>query len=228
MPESAGGANIEVAHHLSEHKEQPQSRAHEILEIVEAIVLAVVAIATAWSGYQAALWTGHQAELYGLAGRYRTQSEEAMVTANQERLYNASTVVEWLKAEASGQKKLADLFERRFLPEFRPAFESWKKTDPLNNPNAPAGPFFMSEYRSAKSEEAAKLSEQATETFERGNQAREHSDQYVRVTVTLATVLLLMAISQRFKTQAVRVGLAVLAVLLLCGPIIRILTLPRA
>jgi len=228
MPEGAGGANIEVAHHLSEHKEHSQSRAHEILEIVEAIVLAAVAVCTAWSGYQAALWTGHQAELYGLASRYRVEAEGAATTANQERLYNASTVVEWLKAEANGQKKLSDLFERRFLPEFRPAFESWKKTDPLNNPDAPPGPFFMPEYRSAKTEEAAKLSDQATETFERGNHARERSDDYVRVTVMLATVLLLTAISQRFKTHAVRVGLAVLAALLLCFPLYRILTLPRA
>ena len=228
MPESAGGANVEVARHLSEHKAEPHGLAHEVLEIAEAIVLAVVAIATAWSGYEAALWTGHQAELYGLASRHRVQAEGAATYANQERLYNASTVVEWLKAEANGQKKLADLFERRILSEFRPAFESWKKTDPLNNPNAPAGPFIMPEYRSAKSEEAAKLGEQATEAFERGNQAREHSDQYVRVTVTLATVLLLMAISQRFKTHGVRIALAVVAVLLLCNPLYRILTLPRA
>ena len=69
---------------------------------------------------------------------------------------------------------------------------------------------------------------QATETFERGNQARDHSDQYVRVTVTLATVLLLMAISQRFKTHGVRIALAVVAVLLLCNPLYHILTLPRA
>jgi len=229
MPESVGGANIEVAHHLGEHSEHAESRAHQILEICEAIVLAIVAISTAWSGYQAALWTGKQAESYGLASRYRVEAEGAMTTANQERLYDASTVVEWLKAEANGQKKLADLFERRFLPEFRPAFESWKKTDPLSNPNAPPGPFFMPEYRSARSEEASKLSEQATKTFERGDQEREHSDQYVRVTVTLATVLLLMAISQRFKTQAVRVALAGVAVLLLIGPIYRLLfVLPRA
>ena len=86
----------------------------------------------------------------------------------------------------------------------------------------------MPEYRSAKTEKAAKLNEQATETFEQGNQARERSDDYVRVTVMLATVLLLTAISQRFKTQSVRVGLAVLAALLLCFPLYRILTLPRA
>src|SRR5271166_5824490 len=200
MPESAGGSNIELAHHLSEHTAPSQSLAHQILEIAEAIVLAVVAVTTAWSGYQAALWTGHQAELYGLASRYRVEAEGAATTANQERLYNASTVVEWLKAEANGQKRLSDLFERRFLPEFRPAFEAWKKTDPLNNPDAPPGPFFMPEYRSAKTDEAARLNEQATQAFDQGDQAREHSDKYVRVTVTLAlaTVLLLMAISQRF------------------------------
>ncbi len=228
MPESVGGSTVEVAHHLSEHQDHSQSRAHQILEIAEAIVLAVVAIATAWSGYQAALWTGHQAELYGLASRYRVQAEGAATAANQERLYNASTVVEWLKAEATGQKRLADLFERRLLPELLPAFQAWKKLDPLNNPKAPPGPFFMPEYRSAKAEEANQLNDKATETFEQGNRARERSDDYVRVTVMLATVLLLTAISQRFKVPAVRSGMAVLAALLLCVPIYRIITLPRA
>lgn len=228
MPEGAGGSNIEVAHHLSEHKEHPQSLAHEILEIAEAIVLAVVAITTAWSGYQAALWTGHQAELYGSSTRLRVQAEGAATTANQERLYNASTVVEWLKAEESGNQKLADIFERRFLPEFRPAFDAWKKTDPLNNPAAPPGPQLMAEYHSSTAEKAAKLNEEASETFERGNQARERSDAYVRVTVMLATVLLLTAVSQRFKMHAVRVGMAGIAALLLCIPLYRLLTLPRA
>jgi len=226
MPET-GGSTVEVAHHLGEHKGHASSRAHEILEIIEAIVLAIVAIATAWSGYQAALWDGRQDELYGESTRLRVQAEGATTTANQERLYDASTVVEWLKAEAGGQKKLADLFERRFLPEFRPAFEEWKATDPLNNPGAPAGPFYMPSYRSSKADEAERLNKEAGDVFERGTAARRHSDQYVRVTVILATVLLLTAISQRFKTHAVRVGLAVVAALLLLIPLYRILTLPR-
>ena len=46
--------------------------------------------------------------------------------------------------------------------------------------------------------------------------------------MTLATVLLLLAISQRFKTRGVRLGLLVVAVLLLCFPIYRIFMLPRA
>jgi hypothetical protein len=223
-----GDYNIDVAHHLSEHRKSSTSVGHEILEIIEAVVLAVVAISTAWTGYQAALWTGHQSELYGLASRHRVQAEAATITANQERLYNAATVAEWLKAEAQGQTKLAELFERRLLPDFRPAFEAWKKMDPINNPAAPANPESMTDFHSPKTEEAARLNQQATETFEQGNVARQHSDEYVRVTVTLATVLLLMAISQRFKVHAIRVGLAIVATLLLCFPLYRIFTLPRA
>src|ERR1700758_3852516 len=120
MPE-AGDSNIEIAHHLTEGGESSRSPQHVIVEIAEAVVLAVVAVATAWCGYQAALWTGQQAVLYGQASKLRVQGEGTANYANQERLYNASTVVEWLKAEAQGNKKPADLFERRFLPEFRPA-----------------------------------------------------------------------------------------------------------
>ena len=43
----------------------------------------------------------------------------------------------------------------------------------------------------------------------------------------LATVLLLTAISQRFRTHSVRIGLAVLAALLVCIPLWRIIMLPR-
>jgi len=221
------GSNVEVAQFLSEHKHSRSSREHEVLEIVEAIVLAIVAIATAWSGYQSELWAGHQAELYGEASKLRVEAEGAASYANQERLYNASTVVEWLKAKAAGNQKLADLFERRVLPELLPAFEAWKNTDPLNNPEAPAGPQLMAEYRSSKTKEAANLNAAATATFSKGNEARQHSDRYVRATVSLATVLLLIAISQRFTIRRVRVGLTVFAMLLLSFPLYHLLSLPR-
>ncbi len=229
MPES-GGMNIELAQQLSERRGHPgpePSRLHEILEIVEAIVLALVACATAWSGYQAARWDSQQSQLYGRSSRLRVEAAEFSVRSNQERQYNAANVNEWLKAEAHGEKNLADLFERRFLPEYRPAFEAWKKTDPLHNPNAPAGPLLMPEYRDSNAAEFTRLDHEATELFEQGTSARETGDHYVRVTVTLATVLLLTAIGQRFRAHKIRLALIVLAALLLCLPLLRILTLPR-
>jgi hypothetical protein len=231
MPESEG-SNIAVAHHLTEqhalHHELSPSLVHHILEVGEAIVLAAVAIATAWSGYQAALWTGHQSELYGVSSKLRIEAQGLKDEADQERFYNAVTVVEWLKAKLHNERELTDLLERRFLPELRPAFDAWKRTDPLNNPAAPPGPTFMLEYHSSKRAEEARLDREAANLFEQGNTAQQHSDDYVRVTVTLATVLLLIAVSQRFKIHVVRLGLGVVATCLLCFPIYRIFTLPRA
>jgi len=224
-----GGANIEIAHKLNESEGQgaPQSRWHEALEVVEAIVLALVAICTAWSGYQAAKWDGMQDELYEQSTRLRVQAQGLAARGGQEQLYDASTVVEWIKAEAAGNRKLAELFERRFRPEAKVAFEAWTKTDPLNNPNAPQGPLMMPEYHNANLEASAKRTDEATELFERGTAARATSDKYVRVTVVLATVLLLVAISQRFKSRMVRTGLAVVAFALLCVPLVRLVILPR-
>jgi hypothetical protein len=193
MPE-AGGANIEVAHHLNEadeHEPHTRSRAHQIVEVIEAVLLAIVAITTAWSGYQAARWDSVQSELYGRSSRLRIQGQALDIVSNQAKQYDAATVADWVKAEADGKTKLADFFERRLLPEFQPAFQAWKKTDPLHNPQAPVGPALMPNYRDLRSEDAAKKNQDATELFERGTQARERADDYVRLTVFLATVLLL-------------------------------------
>jgi hypothetical protein len=230
MPET-GEANIEIAHYLGHgnpHGQGHSSRPHEILEIIEAIVLALVAVSTAWGGYQAARWDSQQDELYEQSTKLRVEAQGLEVRSNLERQYDASTVVEWLKAEVHGEKDLARLFERRVRPEFNAAFEAWKKTDPIHNPSAPAGPTLMQEYTNSKAEEAARLNREASEIFERGTIARERGDQYVRMTVTLATVLLLTAISQRFRTHKIRVALMALAFLLLCFPLWRIITLPRA
>jgi hypothetical protein len=71
------------------------------------------------------------------------------------------------------------------------------------------------------------LDHEATELFEQGTKARETGDQFVRATVALATVLLLAAISQRFKDERIRLALIVIAALLFCYPMWSILTLPR-
>ena len=229
MPE-AGGANIEIAHKLNEgeeHAPQHKSKWIETLEIVEAVLLAMVAIATAWSGYQSARWDGLQDELYAKSTRLRVEGQALQTRSGQEQAYDASVVAEWIKAKADGNEKVAALFERRFLPEFLPAFEAWKNTDPLTNPNSPPGPMMMPQYRNANAEGAIKRGEEANQAFEQGAAARAISDRYVRATVLLATVLLLVAISQRFRTRGVRMGLAILALLLLCFPLYRLLTLPR-
>lgn len=228
MPEG-GGKNIEIAHELNKPREEPQmpARPHQIVEVVEAIILSLIAVATAWSGYQAARWGSEQAVLYGRSSRLRIEAQTLQVENNQAKQYNAATVASWLEAESRGDRKLAEFYERRVFPEFKPAFEAWKKTDPLNNPTAPAGPLLLPEYHDVRGEAAAAAGNEATDAFERGTRARTVADEYIRATVGLATVLFLTAMGQRFRSLRIRAAVLTVAFLILCLPLWHILTLPR-
>jgi hypothetical protein len=147
--------------------------------------------------------------------------------AGEERLYDSDTFNSWLTAKLDGKEQAAGFFERRFRDEYRVAFTTWLGTDPFNNTQAPAGPIFMPEYHNAKHEQFLGLNKQAAEIAEQGTKSGETGDQYVRITVLLATVLLITAIGQRFRFKFVRVVFMILACLLLCLPLLRLLMLPR-
>jgi hypothetical protein len=225
MPETVPPG--EVAHTLSHHHGASAGEKHaERIEIVEAILLAIVAIATAWSGYQTGRWDGDQAHLYGLANKERAAQNRATTRDGQQLLFNTSTLGFWLQEKAAGDEKAARLFERRFLPEYRIAFNAWLKTDPLSNPHAPAGPSLMPQYHSATAEQAAKADERASAYFEQGTQAREQGDRYLRNTVLLGTVLFLTALAQKFKITRVRLSLLGVAGALLVVALYFVFTYP--
>jgi hypothetical protein len=219
----------EVGHALGhKHGEEFAQRHHGLIEIAEAVLLAVVAVATAWSGYQTGRFDGKQAHLYGLSNKYRAEANRAAALSGQQKLYDTTTFGFWFQEKAEGHRASAALFERRFRPEYRVAFEAWLRTDPFHNPNAPAGPLLMPQYRNAQEQRAAKFDEMAAVAFDEGTHAREEGDRYLRNTVLLATVLFLVALAQKFTVRKVRVGLLVVCGILLVIAVVFIGTYPRA
>jgi hypothetical protein len=222
-------ANAEIAHHLSEHGEQRQKeRRHEAVEILEAVLLSLVAVLTAWSGYQAARWDGDSARDYATASRLRIESDQYFARSGQTLDYNAGTFNTWLEATVRGENKLAALMVKRFTPEYRSAFKAWLALDPLHDPKAPPGPRYMPEYKDPLADKSAELSKQSSEAFAGGVHAREKGEKYVRATVILATVLFLIALGQRFDVRGVRYGLICVSGILLAYGVVLIMTLPRA
>jgi len=223
------GHNVEAAHALSEHhpSSDSPSRRTEILEIVEVVLLAIVAVATAWSGYQAAKWDGEQAFEYGTSSRLHAQANQVATLGGQQRLLDVSTFNTWIQAHEDGNEKLAALYVKRFSPEYLVAFRAWLKTHPFSNPNAPAGPIFMPEYHNSKAELAAKLDAEGTAAFDQGTRDRDTADRYVRQTVLLATVLFLVAIAQRFRVRGVRIAAGILAATLMVYAVGGVIALPR-
>jgi len=184
-------------------------------------------VATAWSGYQAAQWAGKRAEEYAKANRIRVTAGGLATLAGQERIYDSDTFNSWLAAKLDGKAQAAEFFERRFRDEYRPAFTAWLRTDPFDNAQAPPGPIFMPDYHNAKHEQFLELTKQAAEMADQGTKSGETGDQYVRITVLLATVLLITAIGQRFRFKAARVAFMILAWLLLSLPLWQLLVLAR-
>lgn len=226
MPEDL---NAEIAETLvsPEGRRTTKTRWEETVEIIEALLLAFVAVATAWSGYQAARWDGRQAELYGRASTTRNEADQALTLGGQQRLLDVSTFNTWIEAQSEGRRDLMALYERRFSPEFKVAFDAWIALDPLSNPDAPPGPSFMPEYENPLLKEGARLNDLSDRTFDEGTESRHQADQYIRTTVVLATVLFLLALSQRFLIRRVRIGVVVVAAALMVYGLVTILAFPR-
>jgi len=226
---SEGNANAELAAHLREHQPAPDGHVRlEILEILEAVLLAIVALSTALSGYQAAKWDGASSRDYATSSRLRVQSEQASLSSNQTIIYDSGTLTAWLQADTSGNAKLAKILARRFTPNYEVAFKAWLKTDPLTNPKAPPGPRYMPQYKDPLAAQSVALSKQATQRYSAGIDDRETADKYVRLTVILAAVLFLVAVGQRFKVRRVRLAVLGIAGVFLAYSIVLIATYPRA
>lgn len=205
----------------------PQQRWEKVVEILEVAVLAAVAIATSFSGFQGTQWGGEQARLYGLASTTRFEADAASTLGGQQLVADSSIFTGWLQAHAAGDRELESLLEKRFSPDYAAAFQSWLGTDPFTDPNAPPGPGYMPGFENPLTTKAASLNAEASVYFADGTEARETANKYVRQTVLFATVLFLIAIAQRFRLRGVRIGANALALAVLVFAVYGLASLPR-
>jgi hypothetical protein len=185
------------------------------LEVISAALLAVVAVTTAWSGYQAARWNGVQAAQYGIASAKRVEASRAATRAGQLVLYDLNLVNGWLDATQAGRPDLADAYRRRFREGFRPVFDAWLALDPLRNPAAPPGPTHMPGYVAALEAEADGLEAEAARAFVAGQAANGNSTRHVQNSVVLAVVLFCVTIARGFEWPPARRALLIVAAAML-------------
>ena len=222
MPEHV---HVHVPHELSEPGEATSNR-ERWLEIAAALMLSLATLGIAWSGYQAAKWSGLQAQRYTQASTARSFANRAATLGAQDRTQDLLNFNRWLEVSTEGNTELTDLYERRFRDEFRPAFEEWKAEDPLHNKDAPASPLLLKSYKLGNVEKADKLNKLGDVRFEQGKEATEHADNYVFVTVFFAIVLFFAGISLRFTWLPMRLLILGMGAVILMYGGIRLLSLP--
>jgi hypothetical protein len=218
-----------VHQHVPEELQEPWHAGtgrERIFEVLAIVLLSAAAIGTAWSGYQAARWSGREAHNFAIADASHARSTRAVIRAGEDRVRDLADFERWLDLETTGDQTLANLHASRFQGELRTAFDAWLAQDPLNNPNAIPTPLNMPQYTQAEAKRAAKLETAADQLVEDGATARDHADEYVLTTVFFASVLFFAGISLRISRERLRMGILGLGVAFLLYGVVQIILLP--
>jgi hypothetical protein len=232
MPE--GLSPIEVGKQLHEHTNAPHEptasgggdRHSRLVQIGEALLLSLVTIAAAWSGYAAAKWGTESRLELAQAATLRNLATRADLEALSTRNFDSSTFTAWFTAFTLDDPQKQAIARRRFRPEFKVAFDAWMATDPFHNPRAPPGPTYMPQYKLADQAKAEALDREAVAVSADGNPTGEVGDDYIRITVFLAAVLFLVGIGSTFKLHIIRYVLISIGSLLLILATVLILQQP--
>ncbi len=208
------------------HGDGEESRHSRIVQICEAVLLALVTITAAWAGYSAARWGTESRVEIAKSSTLRALASRDDLTALSQRNFDASTFNAWFTAFTLNSPQKEAIAIRRFRPPFRVAFNAWMATNPLHNPHAPPGPTYMPQYKLPIQTKANALDSAADTQFSEGNSAAQTGDNYVRITVFLAAVLFLVGIGSSFKLYAIRYALVTFGSALLILSIVLILQQP--
>jgi len=205
---------------------EPQAPRAAWTEVANAVVIAIAGLLISFASYQAALWSGEEELGFSRANVLHTESAQKSALAAAREAVAVQLFSQWFNAAARGETKVADMFEARFPPMLRNAFNAWIALRPFDNPAAPASPFSMPQYAISDAAEADALQAQANLSFKRGQAAKRVADTYGQAGTILSTALFFAGISQVFRIVSVRYALLALAAFACALGVVRIVTLP--
>lgn len=235
---------IPPADALDHHRQARDQRRTDRLEMLFTLIMATAAIATAWAGFESSKWGGVQSQLNTQAGAQRAQANRLFAEAGQLRSLDALVFTQWLgalnveiQADPSvfptqgyvpRERSVSTFMYQRFRKEFRPAFDAWVAQRPLGNPDAPATPMVMPEYRLATQVEADALLAQAEARAARAMELSQVSENYTLVSVMFALVLFFVAVGNKANGRITRRLLLGLSLLTFTGTLAVMLSFPVA
>jgi hypothetical protein len=196
------------------------------LEICATVLLALAAVATAWSSYQATRWNGEQTKTASRVNAVRIEAARAQGLAEGQTQVDIGMFFQWVNATSAGDDELATFYTDRFRPEFRPAFEAWLATDPLTDPDAPPSPFAMDEYRLQAGDDAERLDAEAEALAAKARTNVQRAANYVLGVVLFAVALFFGGMSAKLRGEGSRRALLVVGCVVFLGTAAWIATFP--
>ena len=196
------------------------------VEIAATVILALAAVATAWSSYQATRWNGETTKATGRVNALRIDAARAQGLAQGQTQVDIGMFFQWVNAEAAGDDELVDFYTARFRPEFRPAFDAWLETDPMTDASAPPTPFAMADYRLAATAEAERFDAEAEAAAAVVRANVQRAANYVLAVVLFAVSLFFAGMSTKLRGTGTRIAMVAVGSVLFLGTTAWIATFP--
>ncbi len=174
------------------------------VEIIATVLLALAAITTAWSSYEATRWNGESTKASGRTNALRIEAARAQGLAEAQTQIDVATFIQWANATVTGDDKLAEFYTERFRDEFKPAFDAWLATDPFTSPDAPPTPFAMDEYQLQSRADAEQLDNQSEASAALVRRNVERAGNYVLAVVLFAVALFFAGMSAKVRGVGAR------------------------
>jgi hypothetical protein len=196
------------------------------VEICATVLLALAAVATAWSSYQATRWNGEQAKTTSRVNDVRIHAARASDLANAQQQVDVATFMQWVDAYALGRTELVDFYRGRFREEFKPAFDAWLASKPLVTEGAPLTPFVLPEYKLAARAEADRLDAESQALAAEVRRHIQRASNYVLGVVLFAVALFFAGMSTKLGTPRLRKTMLAIGYTLFVGTVVWIATFP--
>lgn len=195
---------------------------HKNTEIIIAILLGVVSIATAYASFQSSLYGGQQAQAYTNGTNLRTTAESLYLEGNQQYVQDSQlwqTLTE-LRLDianpdpaisAAAQIKYDTVYFQSVSDDFGAAIE---RADAENeaNPDFYVDPSNDEDYQATLFSEYTDTKDKADKTIAEGDQANVYGDRLMLATVIMAVSLFLLGIAavvSAFRVKIIMGGVAV-------------------
>lgn len=191
--------------------EKPQ--VDRIVEVAAAILLAAATVASAWCAYQAERWSGVQVFRLNESDIADRRAVELSLRASQARMVDAIMFMRFMTAMVRDDKHLQQFYLASFRPEMRKAVDVWLASRQTNNPVASPHPLALPEYRLSVDEQAQEAMRTMMQLNMAATEAKHASDQYVLLTVLLASVLFFGGIATHFVASQIKIAVFALGML---------------
>ena len=107
-----------------EQSTRPARTHSEAHELVAVILLSLVAVLTAWCGFQSTKWGGDSSVAFSEASAARIGASDYESEARDARMTDIAVYTQWVIAGADEDPRLADYIQERFSPELAVAFDA--------------------------------------------------------------------------------------------------------